>query len=157
MEPIKDGQSAIEKALAAMGGEQHRTALIFDLTPEQWNKDDNIPERVTRLATSLNRPDTLKADIFTYVPDPVDQTGGKLKKGVHYSEDMLKGALDGVSDPVAVLKDKGGYTLVAHVHVIPKSDWPASKQTHNPFELADPEVDDDPFNGEDGPENDMLD
>lgn len=56
------------------GGSHHRTVVYVRLPwPQIVEGDTEVAERLMRLLTSINRPDTIKCDIFTVIGEEILQ------------------------------------------------------------------------------------
>lgn len=110
-----DDEEAFDVADLFDGSVHHRTVVYVRLPwPQLVETDAEVQERLARFLTSINRPDTIKCDVFTVIGDDVF---------VGYQPNTNAKAL-GVFDPDAVqeyLDDAEGaapYVLQITVDVI---------------------------------------
>lgn len=92
-------------------GDKHRTGMVLRMTPTQWH-DKEVKERVAKLVNSINRPETIKVDVFTAVSDnPMDDDVTIFRGAASFDAPFaFKGSLEN-------FVEHSGYVLVNQVHV----------------------------------------
>lgn len=95
-------------SLLPEGHEHHRTALFIRLPyPGLLTTDSEVHERIAKLLASVNRPETIKMDVYTIV-------GNKVMQGWQpYTDESAKG----MYDPVTAI-ESNPYVLQVIVDIV---------------------------------------
>lgn len=96
-------------------GDHHQTAVFIRLPYEGAGIEKHTYERVTKLLTSINRPDTIKADVFTMLGPNCVKGWMPQIKAVQADGEPTLGPL---FNPDWILAEVGGYVLQITVDVV---------------------------------------
>lgn len=117
-------ESADFSSVLPEGHEHHRTALFIRLPwPGLLDEDSEVHERIGKLLASVNRPDTMKMDVFTIV-------GNTVMPGWQPYADA---ASKGLYDPATAI-DTHPYVLQVVVDIVKPSALEATASALNGVE-----------------------
>lgn len=111
---------AVDKPMIDLKGlipmnDHHQTAVFLRLPSKEAMQDSGVQERVVKFLTSINRPDTIKADVYTLL-------GGNCRKGyqptIAFPVVDGKPCKEGLFNPDWIVAQSVGYVLQITVDIV---------------------------------------